>query len=65
MYMAGFSLNKLSLMYYAIRQHLEENLPPDTVPGDVDSQAETHNGERYTAHKCKYQGAQGQTCPAF
>ncbi|KAJ9141906.1 VTC domain-containing protein [Pleurostoma richardsiae] len=44
-------LNKLSLMYYAIRQHLEENLPPDTVPGDVDSQAETHNGERYTAHK--------------
>ncbi|EOO00086.1 putative vacuolar transporter chaperone 2 protein [Phaeoacremonium minimum UCRPA7] len=44
-------LNKLSLMYYAIRQHLEENALADALPTDADSQAETHNGERYTAHK--------------
>ncbi|AEO71672.1 uncharacterized protein THITE_2124375 [Thermothielavioides terrestris NRRL 8126] len=42
-------LNKLSLMYFAIRQQLEE--PGDAYPADPDSQAETHNGERYTAHK--------------
>jgi hypothetical protein len=39
-------------MYFAIRQQLEgngEQLPPL----DLESQGETHNGERYTAHKCK------------
>ncbi|KAM0298976.1 hypothetical protein HYE67_009421 [Fusarium culmorum] len=48
----GYSplLNKLSIMYFAIRQQLEETggqLPPL----DLESQGETHNGERYTAHK--------------
>lgn len=48
----GYSplLNKLSIMYYAIRQQLDgpENAP--TVP-DLESPAEILNGERYTAHK--------------
>jgi SPX domain protein involved in polyphosphate accumulation/uncharacterized membrane protein YidH (DUF202 family) len=44
-------LNKLSLMYFAIRQQLEEPGSGDTFPVDPDSQPETHNGERYTAHK--------------
>lgn len=48
----GYSplLNKLSVMYFAIRQQLEEG---DQVPLDLDASAETHNGERYTAHKCE------------
>lgn len=48
----GYSplLNKLSIMYFAIRQQLEGG---DQVPLDLESHAETHNGERYTAHKCK------------
>ncbi|POR31129.1 Vacuolar transporter chaperone 3, partial [Tolypocladium paradoxum] len=41
-------LNKLSIMYFAIRQQLEGG---DQVPLDLESQRETHNGERYTAHK--------------
>ncbi|OTA05445.1 hypothetical protein A9Z42_0061060 [Trichoderma parareesei] len=41
-------LNKLSVMYFAIRQQLEEG---DQAPLDLDASAETHNGERYTAHK--------------
>lgn len=44
-------LNKLSLMYFAIRQQLEENAGGETHPIDPNSQPETHNGERYTAHK--------------
>lgn len=44
-------LNKLSLMYFAVRQHLEEPGTADAYPIDPDSQAETHNGEKYTAHK--------------
>lgn len=44
-------LNKLSLMYFAIRQQLEENGTSEAYPLDPDSQPETHNGERYTAHK--------------
>ncbi|KND94106.1 Vacuolar transporter chaperone 3 [Tolypocladium ophioglossoides CBS 100239] len=48
----GYSplLNKLSIMYFAIRQQLEGG---DQVPLDLESQGETRNGERYTAHKCK------------
>lgn len=48
----GYSplLNKLSVMYFAIRQQVEEG---DQVPLDLDASAETHNGERYTAHKCE------------
>lgn len=45
-------LNQLSLMYFAIRQQLEEPGAKDfAYPVDPDSQPETHNGERYTAHK--------------
>ncbi|KAL2021581.1 hypothetical protein VTK56DRAFT_7080 [Thermocarpiscus australiensis] len=44
-------LNKLSLMYFAIRQQLEEPGAGDAFPADPDSTRETHNGERYTAHK--------------
>lgn len=48
----GYSplLNKLSYMYFAIRQHLEEG---DAHPIDLDlaSQPTTYNGEKYTAHK--------------
>ncbi|RGP59735.1 hypothetical protein FLONG3_11114 [Fusarium longipes] len=54
----GYSplLNKLSIMYFAIRQQLEEGgeQPP---PLDLESQGETHNGERYTAHKCNEKSA--------
>lgn len=48
----GYSplLNKLSLMYFAIRQHLEENAPAEPYL-DPESQPETHNGEKYTAYK--------------
>jgi len=52
---AGYSplLNKLSYMYFAVRQHLEEDgeAHPNPVDLDLDSQPQTHNGERYTAHK--------------
>lgn len=44
-------LNKLSLMYFAIRQQLEGDAAGEALPPDPDSQPETHNGERYTAHK--------------
>ncbi|OAR01208.1 hypothetical protein LLEC1_00166 [Akanthomyces lecanii] len=46
----GYSalLNKLSIMYYAIRQQLEDDL---ALPIDLETQGETLNGERYTAHK--------------
>lgn len=45
----GYSplLNKLSIMYFAIRQRLEG----EVAPLDLDNQGETHNGERYTSHK--------------
>ncbi|GKU16558.1 unnamed protein product [Fusarium langsethiae] len=48
----GYSplLNKLSIMYFAIRQQLEES-GEQLPPLDLESQGETHNGERYTAHK--------------
>ncbi|KIE04002.1 SPX domain-containing protein, partial [Metarhizium majus ARSEF 297] len=48
----GYSplLNKLSIMYFAIRQQLEGASAEQTVP-NLDTQGETHNGERYTAHK--------------
>ncbi|OLN95377.1 Vacuolar transporter chaperone 3 [Colletotrichum chlorophyti] len=48
----GYSplLNKLSIMYYAIRQQLDEGAA-EQQPLDLESQGETHNGERYTAHK--------------
>jgi SPX domain protein involved in polyphosphate accumulation len=50
----GYSplLNKLSYMYFAVRQHLEgDGAEAHPVDLDLDSQPQTHNGERYTAHK--------------
>ncbi|KYK61163.1 SPX domain-containing protein [Drechmeria coniospora] len=46
----GYSplLNKLSIMYFAIRQQLEGGEQPAL---DLESQGEMHNGEKYTAHK--------------
>ncbi|EAA27932.1 SPX-domain-containing protein [Neurospora crassa] len=44
-------LNKLSLLYFAIRQHLEENGSVEPYHLDPISQPETHNGEKYTAYK--------------
>jgi SPX domain protein involved in polyphosphate accumulation len=42
-------LNRLSLMYFAIRQQLEEE---PLAPLDPADQGETHDGEKYTAYKC-------------
>lgn len=60
----GYSplLNKLSIMYFAIRQQLEGASGEQNVL-DLDSQGETHNGERYTAHKCTCNT--GSTCCLF
>ena len=44
-------LNKLSLLYFAIRQNLGDDPPTEVLPPDLDSTPETHNGERYTAEK--------------
>ncbi|KAK7427562.1 Phosphate metabolism transcription protein [Neonectria magnoliae] len=48
----GYSpiLNKLSIMYFAIRQQLEHGTD-ELPPLDLETQGETHNGERYTSHK--------------
>lgn len=52
---SGYSplLNKLSIMYYAVRQQLDET---ESTPATADSeeQSQIQNGERYTAYKCKY-----------
>jgi SPX domain protein involved in polyphosphate accumulation len=51
----GYSplLNKLSMMYFVVRQQLEET---SEQPGasESDAQSTTHNGERYTAYKCMF-----------
>jgi SPX domain protein involved in polyphosphate accumulation len=45
-------LNKLSLMYFIIRQHLDESSEPkNSSTTDVPDQMQ--NGEKYTAYKCK------------
>lgn len=48
-------LKKLSIMYFIIRQHLEDDgsgkVPVEPV--DLENIGEVHNGERYTAHKCE------------
>lgn len=53
----GYSplLNKLSMMYYAVRQHLDESEPINADSSDAHS--EIQNGERYTAQKCEYSWA--------
>lgn len=50
---AGYSplLNKLSMMYYAVRQQLDENGPTETA-SSTDAQSQIQNGEKYTAYKC-------------
>ncbi len=51
---SGYSplLNKLSIMYYAVRQQLDESeATPATSASEAQSQIQ--NGERYTAYKCK------------
>ena len=50
----GYSplLNKLSMMYFIVRQQLDEAADPITNPS-VDSQSQTQNGEKYTAYKCE------------
>ncbi|KAI1388843.1 SPX-domain-containing protein [Hypoxylon trugodes] len=44
-------LTKLSLMYYAINQNLDDGEQQHPLELDLDNQQEVHNGERYTAHK--------------
>ena len=43
-------LNRLSTMYYVVRQQLDESSDPAIPPADAQSQ--TQNGERYMAYKC-------------
>ncbi|KAM0329133.1 hypothetical protein ACHAQA_004429 [Verticillium albo-atrum] len=49
----GYSplLNKLSILYYALRQQLDDEAAEIHLPTELEEQGETHNGERYTAHK--------------
>lgn len=47
-------INKLSITYYAVMQLLEGSDQAATLPPDLTTPGETHNGERYTAHKCTY-----------
>jgi len=44
-------LNKLSMMYYAVRQQLERSDPSPAA--STDAQSQTQNGEKYYAHKCR------------
>ena len=45
-------LNTLSMMYFVVRQQLDENTEQPSTSADAQSQ--TQNGERYTAYKCGY-----------
>jgi SPX domain protein involved in polyphosphate accumulation len=51
----GYSplLNKLSMMYYAVRQQLDESESAPTA-SSVDAQSQIQNGEKYTAYKCLF-----------
>jgi len=44
-------LNRLSTMYYVVRQQLDETSEPAIASSDAQSQ--TQNGERYMAYKCE------------
>jgi SPX domain protein involved in polyphosphate accumulation len=44
-------LNKLSTMFFIVRQQLDES-EVNPAPSS-DAQSQTHNGERYIAYKCK------------
>lgn len=43
-------LNRLSTMYYVVRQQLDESSDPVIPP--TDAQSQTQNGEKYMAYKC-------------
>ena len=43
-------LNRLSTMFFVVRQQLDESDVNPATPSDAQSQ--THNGERYKAYKC-------------
>ncbi|KAH8674800.1 putative vacuolar transporter chaperone 2 [Tricladium varicosporioides] len=43
-------LNKLSMMYYVVRQQLDEGNEA-TLTSNSDAQSQTQNGQRYTAYK--------------
>lgn len=45
-------LNKLSMMFFIVRQQLDENVDGTSVTSEA--QAEVQNGERYTAYKCRF-----------
>lgn len=47
-------LNKLSMMYFVIRQNLEEGGDPKASLTSDDNTSISQDGEKYTAYKCKY-----------
>jgi SPX domain protein involved in polyphosphate accumulation len=49
----GYSplLNKLSMMYFAVRQQLDENVT-EPVASSADDQSQILSGDKYTAQKC-------------
>lgn len=58
-------INKLSVMYFIVRQHLEDragkgpsNSEDRKIPSTVDMPLQTHpqNSEKYTAYKCELPG---------
>ncbi len=46
-------LTKLSLVYEAIHQYLDDEARAVRLDGDGQPEPEIHDGERYTAHKCQ------------
>lgn len=46
-------LNKLSMMYFVVRQQLDDSGDASSVPTAEGKEEQTLNGEKYTAHKCK------------
>jgi SPX domain protein involved in polyphosphate accumulation len=46
-------LNKLSMMYFVVRQQLDEGPDQPVVAPSSDAQSQTLNGEKYTAYKCE------------
>jgi len=42
----------LSMMYYAVRQQLDDDAEATPAASSADAQSQIQNGERYTAYKC-------------
>jgi SPX domain protein involved in polyphosphate accumulation/uncharacterized membrane protein YidH (DUF202 family) len=59
----GYSplLNKLSMMFFVVRQQLDENTEQPST-SSADAQSQTQNGERYTAYKCGCLYDQRRSC---